>query len=85
MNKAEREARKTYTELGAVEFQDPRAKEYMEILYKKLVATGMGITVIGPHVALRFSSPKNPRDLVTVSLSVVDIHDTGVFELEDDK
>lgn len=93
MNRAERkakaeadyEARKTYPQLGELQFADPRAKEYMEIVRKKLTTTGMGVTVIGPYVALRFSSPENPQELVTVSLNVVDIHDTGVFELEDDK
>lgn len=79
------EDRKTYIELGELQFANPRAKQYMEIVRKKLLATGMGVTVIGPYVALRFSSPENPKELVTVSLQVTDIHDTAVFELEDDK
>lgn len=79
------EERKTYPPLGELQFADPRAKEYMEIVRKTLSAMGMAVTVIGPYVALRFSSPKNPDGVVTVSLNGVDIHDTGVFELEDDK
>lgn len=79
------EDRKTYTELGAVEFREPRATEYMDIVRKKLLATGMGVTINGPYVTVRFSSPRNPRELASVTMQVTDIHDTAVFELEDDK
>ena len=79
------EDRKTYIELGELQFANPRAKQYMEIVHKKLLATGMGVTVIGPYVTIRFSSPNNPRELSSVTLQVMDIHDSDVFELEDDK
>lgn len=81
----EYEDRKVITELGSVEFADHRAKEYMEIVRKRIASTGMGITVVGPNMTLRFASPHNSQHLICVSFQVSSITDSAVFELMDNK
>lgn len=83
--KQEYEDRKIYTQLGRIEFKNPNADVYMEIIRKKIAGTGLGITVVGPHMTLRMASPLNPQELVCVSFQVTEITDTAEFELMDNK
>lgn len=74
-------------ELGDLQFAERATHELMEELRTRVAAVGLGVTLNGPYLTLRFySAHEAPRAaLITVSALVVSVTDSSEFEPEEDK
>lgn len=61
-------------------FTDNRANRIVEDLRKKIAAAGIGITVIGNAMTLRFSTTESPS-VKCVTMFVTDVTDDAVRDL----
>jgi len=68
--------------IGRTQFVEAQARQIVEEMRKKLAATGMGVTVIGDTVCLRWYEGKNP--LISVTMKITDV-DNGEPEFDDDE
>jgi hypothetical protein len=70
---------KCFMWVGKTKFVEPVANDIIEAMRKKLVSTGVGVTIQGSLVTLRWY--ENDR-LVQVTMAVSDVDD-GTVEFED--
>jgi hypothetical protein len=72
------------SELADLQFADSRAERIMEELRIRLANAGFGVTVIGPHLTVRFGGGASKR-LVCVSMQVTSITDSTQRERVEDE
>lgn len=66
--------------VGKTTFVEPVANDIIEAMRKKLVSTGVGVTIQGSIVTLRWYEN---RRLVHVTMAISDIDDGTIEEFED--
>jgi hypothetical protein len=69
--------------IGKTKFENRQATTLVELMRKKLAASGMGVTVQGSCVTLRFYEEKD-GPLISVSMAIYDV-DNGLPDPYDDE
>lgn len=64
-------------QMAEAAFIDNRANMIVETMRQKFAAAGMGVTVIGTNITVRFSTKESPS-LKQVTMNITDIVDDAV-------